>query len=1059
MAPALDRGDDGSAEPHARTPAQRYAQFRDRQPHPELTSFRALYDFEFDDFQVQACTALNEGNGVLVAAPTGSGKTVVGEFAVHLALERGLKCFYTTPIKALSNQKYADLVRRYDSRTVGLLTGDNSVNGEAPIVVMTTEVLRNMLYAGSATLKGLGYVVLDEVHYLADRSRGAVWEEVIIHLPESVRVVALSATVSNAEEFGDWLDDLRGGVTVIVDEHRPVPLWQHMMAGNRLYDLFTDPAGTRVNPELMRLEQRDRGAQQQVPVTGRSRPARGGRRGHPGGRSGRGRAGYAGGRSKYADGYVGGQGKYAGKDVGRSGGGPSPGRARPPYRPEVVSRLDAAGLLPAIEFIFSRAGCDAAVQQCLAAGLRLTQPDEAVAITEFVERRAAEIPDEDLAVLGYREWLTGLQRGIAAHHAGMLPTFKEVVEELFSAGLVRVVFATETLALGINMPARTVVIEKLDKWNGETHAELTPGEYTQLTGRAGRRGIDVEGHAVVLWQPGIDPQAVGGLAGTRTYPLNSSFRPSYNMAVNLTGQVGRDRAAALLESSFAQFQADRGVLDLTRQVRRNKEAMAELAEKMACDQGDFGEYAAMRRDLSDLEGDLSRRRAVARRTEAARSLEVLRRGDIIRVPGGRRAGMAVVLEPGPGSGRSPDARGGRPHNARGNGRTQDSRGNGASQEARGNGRTQDSRGSGHSPEADRLATLAGHGPLVLTANRQVKRLSLADFPVPVEAVDRIRIPASFSVRSPQHRRDLAASVRNRLAGRDIAGPQRVADWNDSAARDRPGSDGRTGGAGQAGPAGKDAGGAGLSSPDHQIADLRRRLRRHPSHGCPDREEHARYAERYTRVKRETEALERKVASRSHVIARTFDRVCAVLENLGYLTGDAVTAEGRLLGGLYTELDLLAAECLRRGYWNGLDTQELTACVSALSFESRQTDDAAAPRLPSAKVRDVLGRMVRAWGQLDELEKEKGVSFLREPDLRFASAAYQWAGGARLEDVLESADLTPGDFVRAVKQLIDLLDQIAAAPVPGTAGGDLRATARAAIDTIRRGVIAYTAVTD
>ena len=287
MAPALDRGDDVFSEPSARTPAQRYAEFRDRQANPELTSFRALYDFEFDDFQIRACTALNAGHGVLVAAPTGSGKTVVGEFAVHLALERGLKCFYTTPIKALSNQKYADLVRRYDSRTVGLLTGDNSVNGEAPIVVMTTEVLRNMLYAGSATLGGLGYVVLDEVHYLADRSRGAVWEEVIIHLPESVRLVALSATVSNAEEFGDWLDDLRSGVTVIVDEHRPIPLWQHMMVGNRLYDLFTDPAGTRVNPELMRMAQRDRWAQAQVPVTGRSRPDRGGRRGHPGSRGGR----------------------------------------------------------------------------------------------------------------------------------------------------------------------------------------------------------------------------------------------------------------------------------------------------------------------------------------------------------------------------------------------------------------------------------------------------------------------------------------------------------------------------------------------------------------------------------------------------------------------------------------------------------------------------------------------------------------------------------------------------------------------------------------------------
>ena len=206
-------------------------------------AFRSLYDFEFDDFQVAACDALEGGHGVLVAAPTGSGKTVVGEFAVHLALAGGRKCFYTTPIKALSNQKYGDLVSRYGAGSVGLLTGDNSINGEAPVVVMTTEVLRNMLYAGSLTLGGLGYVVLDEVHYLADRLRGAVWEEVIIQLPESVQVVALSATVSNAEEFGDWLEQVRGGTTVIVDETRPVPLWQHMLAGRRLYDLFTQERG------------------------------------------------------------------------------------------------------------------------------------------------------------------------------------------------------------------------------------------------------------------------------------------------------------------------------------------------------------------------------------------------------------------------------------------------------------------------------------------------------------------------------------------------------------------------------------------------------------------------------------------------------------------------------------------------------------------------------------------------------------------------------------------------------------------------------------------------
>ena len=464
------------------SPAERYAAFRRQQDAdgPELTRFQARYDFTFDDFQRQACRALSAGHGVLVAAPTGSGKTVVGEFAVHLALAEGRKCFYTTPIKALSNQKYSDLARVHGPAAVGLLTGDNSINGEAPVVVMTTEVLRNMLYAGSATLAGLGYVVLDEVHYLADAFRGAVWEEVIIHLPESVRVVALSATVSNAEEFGDWLTQVRGGTTVIVDEHRPVPLWQHVLAGGRLYDLFAG-AG-QVNPELLRLARREAAA-----------PARRGR------------------------------------------GGPRPARFRPPYRPEVIKRLDAAGLLPAITFIFSRAGCDAAVRQCLDAGLRLTTPEEAAAITEVAERGSATVPEADLPVLGYAEWLAGLQRGIAAHHAGLLPAFKEVVEELFEAGLVKAVFATETLALGINMPARTVVIERLDKWNGDSHAPLTAGEYTQLTGRAGRRGIDVEGHAVVLWQPDLDPAMVAGLAGTRTYPLISSFRPSYNMAVNLVG--------------------------------------------------------------------------------------------------------------------------------------------------------------------------------------------------------------------------------------------------------------------------------------------------------------------------------------------------------------------------------------------------------------------------------------------------------------------------------------------------------------------------------------------
>ncbi|HSI26639.1 MAG TPA: DEAD/DEAH box helicase, partial [Aeromicrobium sp.] len=486
------------------SPSEQYARARRSREYPHLAAFRGHYAFPLDDFQVDACEAVEDGHGVLVAAPTGAGKTIVGEFAVHLALETGRKCFYTTPIKALSNQKFHDLTQRHGPGNVGLLTGDNSINSEAPVVVMTTEVLRNMLYAGSRTLLDLGYVVMDEVHYLADRARGPVWEEVIIGLPESVSVVSLSATVSNVEEFGAWLTAVRGNTVTIVEEKRPVPLHQHVLAGRRLFPLFEEkqPANpgdanantdaARVNRQLERMAHEDRYL--------RGTRSRGGSRGY------------------------------------REKNGAKRTTQHRSSRVETVIKLDDEGLLPAIVFVFSRAGCAQSVQQCLQARLNLTSAEEKAEIDAALDDASTQLPDTDLEVLGFDEFREGLRRGIAAHHAGMLPTFKEVVEDLFSRGLVKVVFATETLALGINMPARTVVIERLSKWNGETHAELTPGEYTQLTGRAGRRGLDIEGHGVVLWEPGLDPRQIAGLASTRTYPLNSSFRPTYNMAVNMVGQ-------------------------------------------------------------------------------------------------------------------------------------------------------------------------------------------------------------------------------------------------------------------------------------------------------------------------------------------------------------------------------------------------------------------------------------------------------------------------------------------------------------------------------------------
>ncbi len=545
------------------TPAERFAAAKVRSKYSKVASFAAKFPFELDDFQVAGCRSLEDGKGVLVAAPTGAGKTIVGEFAAYLAIEQGKKCFYTAPIKALSNQKYQDLKEMYGENRVGLLTGDTSINSEAPLVVMTTEVLRNMIYSNSHTMKDLGFVVMDEVHYLADKFRGAVWEEILIHLPETIQVASLSATVSNAEEFGDWLNEVRGDTEVIVSEIRPVPLYQHVLFGNQLLDLFLSTG--KVNPEIVRLE---RESYRQVKV-------------------------------KYG---------ASGKTHQRNWRESDKPNIRFMGRSDVIEKLNREGLLPAITFIFSRNACQAAVHQCLTAGIRLTNADERAKIREIVFRATENIPEEDLVVLGFHEWLEGLERGIAAHHAGLLPSFKETVEELFQAGLVKCVFATETLALGINMPARTVVLEKLSKWNGESHVSISPGEFTQLTGRAGRRGIDIEGNAVILWNKDVESASVAGLASTRTYPLKSSFKPTYNMTINLISQFGAERARTSLEASFAQYQADKAVVGLAKQIRRNDSAIETLLAEMECHLGNFDEYWQIRADIKELEKTINKQK-------------------------------------------------------------------------------------------------------------------------------------------------------------------------------------------------------------------------------------------------------------------------------------------------------------------------------------------------------------------------------------------------------------------------------------------------------------------
>ncbi|MDO5034071.1 MAG: DEAD/DEAH box helicase [Actinomycetaceae bacterium] len=588
--------------------AERYRQAKKRAAYArtQRANFALNFDFEFDDFQKQALEQVDAGQSVLVAAPTGSGKTIVGEFALHVALEAQKRAFYTTPIKALSNQKFLELSRSLGSENVGLLTGDTSINGEAPVVVMTTEVARNMIYSGK-DLTDLGAVVLDEVHYLADRFRGPVWEEVIIHMPPHVQIVALSATVSNAEEFGDWIDQVRGGCAVIVSENRPVPLYQHMMVERKIYDLYRPTADGapvlhgRINPQLRAAISDARGIQ--------SRSAYEAQRGLAGGRRMRGTG----------------------------------GRSRRVSKPQVVISLEQAHLLPAIYFIFSRAGCDEAQDAVVSAGVTLTTREEAQEIAAVVDEAISTLSAEDLAVLGAHRWAAALEAGVAAHHAGLLPIQKETVEKLFAAGLIKVVFATETLALGINMPARTVVLDSLRKFNGVAHVSLTPGEYTQLTGRAGRRGIDVEGHAVVVQTADIEPEEVASLASKRTFPLISAFRPTYNMVANLAAAGTIQQAREVMDESFAQFQADRKVVGVARETRLAKKRMDELDGTFECSRGNAHSYFIARDDLTRLQKEGAKMRQVMKVEDVSRDILKLNVGDVVSIPGRKRPMDAVVV--------------------------------------------------------------------------------------------------------------------------------------------------------------------------------------------------------------------------------------------------------------------------------------------------------------------------------------------------------------------------------------------------------------------------------
>ena len=881
--------------------------------------FQQSLSFELDPFQIEGCQALEEGRGVLVCAPTGAGKTIVGEFAVALAKEQGVRCIYTTPIKALSNQKFHDL-QAYGE--VGLLTGDVSINPDADIVVMTTEVLRNMLYAGSPTLERLGFVVMDEIHYLADPSRGAVWEEVILNLPDTVQIIGLSATVSNSEEFGDWLRTVRGDTRVVVTDNRPVPLDQWMMAGQKIYPMFSKG---EPNPQLRSLH-------------GSSRV----------------------------------------------------------NRPAMIRALGEMGMLPAIDFIFSRAGCDDALFDCLRSKISLTSKEEAAQIATIIDEGIEDIDAADLKVLNFPRLRQALMRGFAAHHAGMLPAFKHIVEKLFVRGLVKVVFATETLALGINMPARTVVIEKLTKFNGDSHVELTPAQYTQLTGRAGRRGIDTIGNAVVMWHPRQDPTSVAGLASTRTYPLESTFTPGYNMSVNLINTIGYVHARGLIEQSFAQYQIDGSVVDKARRIEQAKakkaRSQAEFerllrrassqAEDDAHNRGNaqaptveqLEAYAQLRQEISTLERTLAKDSARSRKAEAAKILARADIGDVIALPVKKGSMLGVVVR--------------RPRSQR-------------------------------DPEI-----------MIITEDGWVGSVVAEDFPIAPRIVGAMSV-APEVLNNPRRRKGsiikhFARTKYPRPKLNKLKAPKSA---KLTALRE-----------------------ALRAHPVHNMPGLEPALRAAQKAAKADREVawlEEQVSEAHNGLGRTFDAILELLEHWGYVSYPEHDEDSPT-GAAGEDAGPIVTEEGHMLARIHNESDLLIAQCIRRGIFDPLDPAELAALASVCVFEKRRETRGRAQAATPA-INTAISHVFRIWEELVYDEQRLGLKPTREPEPSFALAMHQWTAGAPLDYCLQAAaecgaEMTAGDFVRQALRVVDLLEQMAAFD-------SLREPARQAVDAIRRGVVA------
>ncbi len=885
-------------------------------------SFEAQYPFALDPFQREALDALEAGHSVLVSAPTGTGKTVVAEYGVLRALAQGRRAMYTTPIKALSNQKYRDFRRQYGD-LVGLLTGDIVENPEGRLLIMTTEVLRNMLLQRPQDLDDVACVVFDEIHYLADPERGTTWEEAILCCPPHVQLVCLSATVANAGELADWISTVHRPVRLITHHERAVPLEHFVYLDGQLYRAV-DAQGRVV----LKLGKVARALDRQA-----SRPH------------------------------------------GRRGGAP------PATPVEIVRALRRQKLLPAIYFLFSRRDTELAAESC--ARLRLTTPAQTREIQALVEERLAQLPPEDRALGQVATLAALLPLGVAFHHAGLLPVLKVLVEELFNAGLLGVVFATDTLALGINMPAKTVVIGEITKFDGESRRLLLPNEYQQLTGRAGRRGMDERGVAVIPYSPWVPLEEALAIATAPILPVLSGFTLRYNTVLNLWPADGRpldlerpatgERLVHLLTNSFREFQTD----------GRLRALQAEIAALES-------ELAALPADTATWEAQLRAYRAQERALEKARR-------EAQRLRQEEQALLATVTEP---VWPQPEK-----HEIR--------------ERLRGFSGGEAVYLADHGwgiylgrPSLDQVA-LVLVGTRVLTLDRYT---AIAYLP---PAVPRVDLPAALqSLSGP------VEDVRTLLTAEEWAALQQaiaalalpdLAAWAAGVQAERRAAlEPRLANLRER-----------LAQVEARIADLEAALRANPCFPSRARQQAQLLVHRAERLRqrlfeRRQELAELQETKRTH-IRQTLRSLQRVLQALGYLQDGRLTAKARWLCDLFDPNGLILCELIERRSLEALAPAELVEVLSWFAYDRDSTFINRASLSPAlVALRDEIMAIQR---EVLRCERQHGLDLTPGLTFSFYGLAYAWCQGASFADLLDLAALPEGDLILTFNKTLDLMRQL------------------------------------